>query len=161
MNSKTFSKFFVNTFFFGIVLLCLVGIASTNVNAQKFTIKKDFCNSINSQNACNGNLTFDPNGDGTAGTVNFTITEVTVVRNADGGVETVTPKEGTTVTFEVVIDKQTNSSGTLSQITLAANTDFIVCEVTPSGFTSLPRPSQSTGGTNQSNSTRKVQLHPI
>jgi hypothetical protein len=148
MNSKTFSKFFVNTFLFGIVLLCLVGIASTNVNAQKFTIKKDFCGSIGNNNTCNGKFTF---GDGTtAGTVDFTIEQVIVIRNTAGGVETVTPVPGTTQTVVVVIDDNSNSSGTSDQITLAANTDFIVCEVTPSGFTSLPRPSQSTGGSNQS-----------
>jgi hypothetical protein len=150
MNSKTFSNFFVNTFFFGIVLLCLVGISSTDVNAQKFTIKKDFCDSINMQNACNGNLKFDPSKDGSAGTVNFTFTEVTVITNSDGTIAGVTPVEGTTQTVDVVIDDEVNSSGTTPGITLAANTDFIVFEVTPSGFTSLPRPNQSTGGSNQS-----------
>ncbi len=147
MNPKTFSKFFVNTFLFGIVLLCLVGIASTNVNAQQLTINKNFCESIGQQNTCNGNLTF---GDGiTAGTVNFTITEVTVVRNADGGVETVTPVAGTSQTVMVKIEDNNNSSGT-SRIDLKADTDFIVCEVPPDGFTPTPRPDSSTGGSNQS-----------
>lgn len=129
-----FSKFFVNTFLFGIALLCLVGISSTDVNAQKITIKKDFCTSVGEQNTCNGNLTFNPNGNGTAGTVNFTITPAAV--------------DGTT-TVGVVIDDEGNSSGTSEQIELANNTTFIVCEIVPTGFQQTPRPDTTTGGITQ------------
>ncbi len=53
MNSKTFSKLFVKSFLFGLALLYVVGISSTDVKAQpKITIKKDFCQSVGAQNTC-------------------------------------------------------------------------------------------------------------
>ncbi len=134
MNSKTFSNFFVKSFLFGLALLCVVGISSTDVKAQKLTINKDFCDSLGASNTCNGNLTFNPNGNGTAGTVNFTITPAA--------------EDGTTM-VGVVIDDQVNSSGTSEQIELANNTTFTVCEIVPAGFTSVPRPDESTGGISQ------------
>jgi hypothetical protein len=134
MNSKTFSNFFVKSFLFSVALLCLVGISSTDVKAQKITINKDFCDSLGASNTCNGNLTFNPNGNGTPGTVNFTITPAA---------------EDRTMTVGVVIDDQFNSSGTSDQIELANNTTFTVCEIVPAGFMSVPRPNESTGGISQ------------
>ncbi len=130
MNPKTFSKFLVNTFLFGIFSLCLIGISTTDVKAQKVTIKKDFCDSVGDQNTCNGNLEFMT----PPGTVNFTITPAT--------------EDGTT-TVGVVIDDEGNSSGTSEQIELANNTTFIVCEIVPAGFQQTPRPDTTTGGITQ------------
>ncbi len=130
MNSKTFSNFFVKSFLFSIALLCLVGISSTDVKAQKVTIKKDFCTSVGDQNTCNGNLEFMT----PPGTVNFTITPAAV--------------DGST-TVGVVIDDEGNSSGTSEQIELANNTTFTVCEIVPLGFQQTPRPDSTTGGITQ------------
>ncbi|MEJ7701866.1 MAG: carboxypeptidase-like regulatory domain-containing protein [Pyrinomonadaceae bacterium] len=130
MNPKTFSKLFVKSFLFGLALLCVVGISSTDAKAQKITIKKDFCQSVGAQNTCNGNLQFqDP-----AGTVNFTITPAA--------------EDGTT-TVGVLIDDEGLSSGTSDQIPLANDTTFTVCEVVPMGFRPAPRPDESTGGISQ------------
>jgi len=134
MKLKSLFNFFSNTFLFGIILLCLVGISSTNVTAQKLSISKDFCDSIGDNNTCNGNRTFRPGG--VTQTINFTVVSDPAGASGTGNVG-------------VVIDKQTFSAGETKDVSIAANTIFIVCEDTPQGFVSLPRPEGSTGGTAQ------------
>ncbi len=141
MNSKTFSNFFVKSFLFGLALLYVVGISSTDVKAQpKITIKKNFCQSVGAQNTCNGNLTFNPNGNGTAGTVDFTITQVNPMTGA---------AIGTSTNVGVVIDKQGNSAGTSGQIDIVNGQTFDVCEIIPVGFQQSPRPDSTSGGSNE------------
>ncbi len=143
MNPKTFSNFFVKSFLFGLALLYVVGISSTDVKAQpRITIKKDFCQSVGAQNTCNGNLTFNPNGNGTAGTVQFTVTVIDANGNATADTRTV----------DVVIKDEGFSSGTTPatpDIPLAKDTTYDVCEVIPPGFEQAPRPDSTSGGTAQ------------
>ncbi len=137
MNSKTFFNFFVKSFLFGTLLLCLVGISSTDVKAQqnpRITIKKNFCERVNEgQNTCNGNLKFrDP-----AGTVDFTITQV----DPATGVAI-----GATTNVGVLIDKQVFSAGQSEQIDIVNGSTFDVCEIIPAGFQQTPRPDVTSGG---------------
>ncbi len=136
MKLKSLFNFFSNTFLFGIILLCLVGISSSAVNAQRLTISKDFCDSVGAQNTCNGNKKFQE----PAGTVQFTVTAVDPTTGA---------AIGATQTVDVVIGNQGFSSGTTSGIDLLPNTTFDVCEIVPDGFEQAPRPDSSTGGINQ------------
>ena len=134
MNSKTFSNFFVKSFLFGLVLLCLVGISSTDVKAQapaRITIKKDVCDSIGQNNNCNGNNT----------ALKDRRLEFTVQSGASA-----------TGTFRDSVFVTINLGGGSNGQTTTGDTFFEgetirVCEAPVSGFDSLPQPEPGTGST--------------
>lgn len=132
MSTKTFSNFFVNTFLFSIVLLCLVGISSTDAEAFTFgsiTINKVMCAneaSIDNNNNCTTKLN---NQQGKV--FNFSVVKT----------NTTNP---TTSQLSVTIG--TDSQGSVSKGGIEFGT-YKVCELTPTGFNAIPRPVSGNNGT--------------
>jgi hypothetical protein len=90
---------------------------------SSITIRKQVCNSIGQQNTCNGN-----NNALNGQTINFTVT----------------PAGPTNGTIGVLIGN--NANGTTTTDGFTTGDTFVVCENVPSGFVSIPRPENSTGG---------------
>jgi len=134
MKLKSFSNSFLGTFLFSAMLLCLVGISAGDVKAQamsRITVDKTFCQSIGANNVCNGRMQFN-------GSVDFDVFA--------GTATTGTP----ITTINVVIREGNNSSGsTTTPDMFLTGGQFTVCERVPGGFRSVPRPDNSTGGSNQ------------
>jgi len=134
MNSKTFFNFFVNTFLFSIVLLCLIGISSTDLKAQTgdLTIKKITCASeanITDNNTCDKRLR-DQQGK----VFSFTVT-------AAAG----SPLPPTSQIDVVIGQSGDGSEGDTTTPGFAAGT-FTVCENFTLGFKAIPRPESGNGG---------------
>lgn len=137
MNSKTFSNFFVNTFLFGIVLLCLVGILSTDAKAQTGNIKIDKIICANRAAIGVNNTCPDRIRDQDGKVFQFSVTAVA---------NSAPPPVGQ---IDVTIDKNGGgSSGDTIQAGFPAG-EFIVCELATATFTAIARPSGSTGGATQ------------
>lgn len=118
-------------------LLCVVGISSTDVKAQapaKITVKKDVCDSVGQNNICKGSnkalkdrtLEFTVQSGASAG--GAFRPSVFVKIDLGGG------SNGQTTTGDRFVEGET----------------IRVCEIVPSGFTSLPQPAESTDGSGQS-----------
>ena len=141
MQIKTFSKFFLNFSFFGAALLSSVGIFSANIRAQEetasITVKKYVCDSVGEQNTCNGRIY---NLDGQ--TIDFNVYDVT-------GLEPMTPRDqagNSLETIGVTIREGNGSQGSQRQGGYTTGNTYLVCEVVPPGYISLPRPDETTGG---------------
>jgi hypothetical protein len=134
MKLKSLFNFFVNTFLFSIVLLCLIGISASNVKAQTGNLKivKITCASeanITDQNTCNERLR-DQQGK----VFSFTVT-------AAAG----SPPPPTSQ-IDVTIGQSGNGSeGDTTTPGFAAGT-FTVCENFTLGFKAIPRPESGNGG---------------
>ncbi len=140
MKTNNGSKFFTAAIFSGILLLALFGISASNAKAQtlgRLTVDKDFC-ADNNNNTCNGKPASFPDN------VQFTVEQGTF----DEMTKVFTPDGGTLANISVDIKQNAKGSTTTGDI-FAAGATFRVCEVTPPGFASLPRPGTTTGGSNQ------------
>lgn len=145
MKHKTFFNLFLSSAFFSVILLGLVATLSQNTMAQsdvsRITIDKYVCDSIGDQNTCNGRIN---NLEGQ--TITFS------VYNATGTPPFTPPAQLTLVnTIDVVIGPQGNGSqgSTTTDNIYVTGNEYLVCETVPSGYDTLPRPDQSTGGSNQ------------
>lgn len=136
MNTNYISKFFSGAIFSGILLLVLFGISASNANVQAATlsVNKDFCASIGASNTCNGKPASFPDN------VVFTIEQGTFNQTTNE----FTPNGVSFPTLTVPIKQNANGVAERSGFTDGAT--FRVCEMTPSGFVSLPRPGASSGG---------------
>jgi len=122
-------------------MLALFGIAASNVMAQatsSITVKKDVCNSVNASNACNGS-----NRSLRDQTLQFTVEQGTLSG-------TTFTSSGFLSNIPVTINLGGGSNGqTTTDNIFVQGSTFRVCEITPTGFDSLPQPEESTGGTGQ------------
>lgn len=122
-----------------ILLLTIFGAAVT-VNAQeqsRITIQKGFCASIGPQNTCNGTPASFP------ASVTF---QVTIgIYDPVTGIFTVSEASA-----DVVVPIESNANGAIQAVAeFVPNVWLKVCEVTPLGWVSIPRPDNSGGGSTQ------------
>ncbi len=124
-------------------MLALFGISASNAKAQnlgRFTVNKDFCASIGATNTCNGKPASFPDN------VQFTVEQGTF----DQMTNVFTPATGGTPFANISVDIKSNAKGsTTTGDIFTVGATFRVCEVTPLGFVSLPRPGSTSGGSNQ------------
>ncbi len=96
------------------------------LNTGNITVDKAFCDSIGSQNVCNGKPASFPSS------VNFTVSPVGF---------------GNETNILVPIAGNAKGDNTVTGFPVGR---YLVCEVVPSGFVSTPRPENSSGGGSQS-----------
>jgi hypothetical protein len=106
---------------------CLTTQAQTAPGTARIKIDKGFCRSIGQQNTCNGTPDTFPSS------VDFSIN---LVGQNNGPIVPVPIKQ--------------NANGTLTVDGFDPNGTYLICEIVPLGFVSLPRPDSSTGGGSQS-----------
>jgi hypothetical protein len=118
----------------------LLFLSATQANAQatsRITVTKDFCASIGQQNTCNGVPALFPSS------VTFLVELGTY--DTGTGIFTVS---GTSANVVVAIAANANGTTTTGDI-FTSGTWLRVCEITPSGWQSIPRPENSSGGAQQ------------
>ena len=121
-----------------ILLLTIFG-AATSANAQqsRITLQKGFCASIGASNTCNGTPASFPSS------VTFTVT--IGIYNPESGIFTVSDTSA-----DVVVPIAGNANGAIQAVAeFVPNVWLKVCEVTPLGWVSIPRPDSSGGGSLQ------------
>ena len=121
-----------------ILLLTIFG-AATSANAQqsRITLQKGFCASIGASNTCNGTPASFPSS------VTFTVT--IGIYNPETGIFTVSDTSA-----DVVVPIAQNANGSIQAVAEFENNVWLkVCEVTPLGWVSIPRPDNSGGGSTQ------------